>query len=161
MNFKIAMFPGTFDPPTFGHLDIIKRASEMYDCLHVVIAENINKRPLFDAQERLSIMQDLLQDISNVKVSVWSGAIVDYAKKNNIGVVVRGIRAVNDFEYEFELAMVYREMLPELEVLFMPTDPRLSMVRSSMIKEMAIFGADISAFVPEEVIREVNKKIKP
>ena len=159
MNPKHAMFPGTFDPPTNGHIDIIERAAKLYDCLHVVVADNISKRTMFSAQERCGMLKDMVKDLGNVKVAVWSGTTVDYAKENDIGVVVRGIRAINDFEYEFELAMVYRHMLPELEVLFMPTDPALSMMRSSMIKEMAMFGADISPFVPQKVSSEVKAKL--
>ncbi len=159
MNCKYAMLPGTFDPPTRGHLDIIRRASKLYDCLHVVVAHNISKKTLFSAEERKALIEDLVKDLGNVKVSIWDGTIVDYARDNDIGVVIRGVRAVTDFEHELELAMVYRQMLPELEVLFIPTDPQLSMVRSSMIKEMAIFGADITPFVPKTVASEVNKKL--
>ncbi len=159
MNRRFAMFPGTFDPPTNGHMNIIERAAALYDCLHVVVADNISKKTMFSAKERCAMLEDLVKGYGNVKVSVWSGTTVDYAKTNDIGVVVRGIRAINDFEYEFELAMVYRHMLPELEVIFMPTDPALSMMRSSMIKEMAAFGADISTFVPQNVASAVNARL--
>ena len=105
------------------------------------------------------MLSSLVKDLGNVVVSTWSGTTVDYARENGIGVVIRGIRAINDFDYEFELAMVYKRMLPSLEILFMPTDPELSMMRSSMIKEMAVFGADISPFVPQIVAREVKAKL--
>lgn len=159
MNPRFAMFPGTFDPPTLGHADIIKRAAKLYDCVHVVVADNIAKKTMFTAQERCDMLKDIVKDLDNVVVDSWGGATVDYAKKNDIGVLIRGIRALNDFEYEFELANVYKRMLPSLEILFLPTDPDLSMLRSSMIKEMAIFGADISAFVPQNVTREVKAKL--
>lgn len=159
MNPKNAMFPGTFDPPTLGHMDIIARCARLYDCLHIVVADNISKKTMFTAEERCAMLTDLVKDFGNVVVSTWDGTTVDYAQKNDIGVVVRGIRAINDFDYEFELAMVYKRMLPELEILFMPTDPQLSMMRSSMIKEMAIFGADISPFVPQIVASEVKAKL--
>ncbi|MBR4427520.1 MAG: pantetheine-phosphate adenylyltransferase [Spirochaetales bacterium] len=159
MNPRYAMFPGTFDPPTLGHTDIIARASKLYDCLHVVVADNISKETMFTVQERCDMLKDLVKDLDNVVVSSWDGATVDYAKMNDIGVLIRGIRALNDFEYEFELANVYKRMLPSLEILFLPTDPDLSMLRSSMIKEMAIFGADISPFVPQNVAREVKAKL--
>ncbi len=159
MNPKYAMFPGTFDPPTLGHMDIISRAAKLYDCLHVVVADNISKKTMFTAKERCAMLRELVKDMGNVVVSIWDGATVDYAKKNDIRVVVRGIRALNDFEYEFELALVYKRMLPSLEIIFMPTDPKLSMLRSSMIKEMAIFGADISQFVPQIVATEVKARL--
>ena len=159
MNPRYAMFPGTFDPPTLGHTDIIARAAKLYDCLHVVVADNISKKTMFTVQERCDMLKDLVKNLDNVVVSSWDGATVDYAKMNDIGVLIRGIRALNDFEYEFELANVYKRMLPSLEILFLPTDPDLSMLRSSMIKEMAIFGADISPFVPQNVAREVKAKL--
>ena len=159
MNPKYAMFPGTFDPPTMGHVDIIRRSAKLYDCLHVVVADNISKKTMFSAQERCEMLKNLIKDLNNVKVSIWDGTTTKYAKDNDIGVVIRGIRAINDFEYEFELAMVYKRMLPDLEILLMPTDPSLSMMRSSMIKEMAIFGADITPFVPEKVASAVKAKL--
>lgn len=159
MNPRYAMFPGTFDPPTLGHLDIIARSASLYECLHIVVADNIAKKTMFTAQERCAMLSDLVKEFGNVVVSTWGGATVDYAKKNDIGVLIRGVRALNDFEYEFELANVYKRMLPSLEIMFLPTDPDLSMVRSSMIKEMAIFGADISSFVPQNVVREVKAKL--
>ncbi|MBO4393292.1 MAG: pantetheine-phosphate adenylyltransferase, partial [Spirochaetales bacterium] len=122
-------------------------------------ADNISKKTMFTVQERCDMLKDLVKDLDKVVVSSWDGATVDYAKMNDIGVLIRGIRALNDFEYEFELANVYKRMLPSLEILFLPTDPDLSMLRSSMIKEMAIFGADISPFVPQNVAREVKAKL--
>ena len=159
MNKNYAMFPGTFDPPSFGHLDVIERAAKLYDKFYVVVGDNISKKTMFTAKERCQMLEKLVVHLKNVEVCSWSGATVDFAKKHDVAVVVRGIRAINDFENEFELALVYKHMLPELETLFMPTDSRLSMMRSSMIKEMALFGADISAFVPDLVCEEVKAKL--
>ncbi|MBO6000938.1 MAG: pantetheine-phosphate adenylyltransferase [Spirochaetales bacterium] len=159
MNKDYAMFPGTFDPPSFGHMDVIERAAKLYDKFYVVVGDNISKKTMFTADERASMLKRLVKHLDNVEVCTWSGATVDFAKKNDIGVIIRGIRAINDFENEFELALVYKQMLPELEILFMPTDSRLSMMRSSMIKEMALFGADISPFVPDLVCQEVKAKL--
>ena len=159
MNKNYAMLPGTFDPPSIGHMDIIARTAKLYDKLFLVVGDNISKKTMFTAKERCDMLRELVKDMGNVEVCTWSGATVDFAKKNDVGVVVRGIRAINDFEYEFELALVYKYMMPELEVLFMPTDSRLSMMRSSMIKEMALFGADISSFVPDLVCEAVKAKL--
>ena len=160
MNPRTAVFPGTFDPPSLGHMDIIYRSAKIYDKLYVVVADNISKKSLFTADERRQMLQQLLKEYDNVEVSTWSGTVVDFAAEHDAGIVVRGIREINDFGYEFELAMVYKHMLGELEVLLMPTDPKLSMIRSSMIKEMALFGADISPFVPKLVSDAVNAKLK-
>ena len=159
MNPKTAVFPGTFDPPTLGHIDIICRSAKIYDKLYVVVGDNISKKSMFTAKERREILEELLKEYDNVEVCIWSGTTVDFAKTHDTGVVVRGVREINDFGYEFELAMVYKHMLPELEVLFMPTDPALSMIRSSMIKEMALFGADIAPFVPKLVSEAVKAKL--
>ena len=159
MNSKYAMLPGSFDPPTIGHLDIIERCAALYDKVYVVIADNIAKKTLFTAQERKVMLQDILGKYINIEVAIWQGLVVDFAKENNIGVIVRGVRAMNDFGYELELAMTYKQMLPEVEVLFIPTDPKYFLIRSSSIKEMAVFGADISKMVPESVLKAVNAKV--
>lgn len=159
MNHKSAVFPGTFDPPSLGHMDIIYRSAKIYDKLFVVVADNISKKTMFTAQERKAMLQELLKEYDNVEVCTWSGTTVDFAETHDTGIVVRGVREINDFGYEFELAMVYKHMLPDLEVLFMPTVPNLSMIRSSMIKEMALFGADIAPFVPKLVSDAVKAKL--
>ena len=159
MNTKVAMLPGTFDPPTIGHLDIIERCAALYERMYVVIADNITKKTLFTAQERKEMLQKILKNHKNIQVEIWSGLMVDFAKKNDVGVIVRGVRAMNDFGYEVELAMTYKQMLPEVEVLFIPTNPKYFLIRSSSIKEMAVFGADISKMVPKTVLDAVNDKL--
>ena len=159
MNTKVAMLPGTFDPPTIGHLDIIERCAALYERMYVVIADNITKKTLFTAQERKEMLQKILKNHKNIQVEIWSGLVVDFAKKNDVGVIVRGVRAMNDFGYEVELAMTYKQMLPEVEVLFIPTNPKYFLIRSSSIKEMAVFGADISKMVPKTVLDAVNDKL--
>ena len=153
------MLPGTFDPPTIGHLDIIERCAALYERMYVVIADNITKKTLFTAQERKEMLQKILKNHKNIQVEIWSGLVVDFAKKNDVGVIVRGVRAMNDFGYEVELAMTYKQMLPEVEVLFIPTNPKYFLIRSSSIKEMAVFGADISKMVPKTVLDAVNDKL--
>ena len=160
MNTKCAMLPGTFDPPTVGHMDIIERCALLYDKLYVVIADNINKSTLFTSRERKAMLEELLSRHKNIEVCIWSGLVVDFAKEHNAGVIVRGVRAMNDFGYEFELAMTYKQMCPDVEVLFIPTDPKYFLIRSSSIKEMAVFGADISKMVPKLVGEKVKEKLK-
>ena len=159
MNRKVAMLPGSFDPPTIGHLDIIERCAALYDKIYVVIADNINKKTLFSAQERKEMFREILKEHKNIEIEIWSGLVVDFAEKFDVGVIVRGVRAMNDFGYELELAMTYKQMLPEVEVLFIPTDPKYFLIRSSSIKEMAVFGADISKMVPKTVLDAVNNKL--
>ena len=160
-NPRIAMFPGSFDPPTMGHINIIRRSLKLYDRLHVVVADNINKKCLFTAQERVAVLKDIFSSSSNIEVVSYDGLMVNYARENNIGVMIRGVRAEGDFGYEFELAMTNMQMMKELEVLFMPTDPSYFMLRSSQIKEMAAFGADVSALVPAQVVELLKKKVIP
>ena len=159
MNRKVAMLPGSFDPPTIGHVDIIERCAALYDKIYVVIADNINKKTLFSAQERKEMFREILKEHKNIEIEIWSGLVVDFAEKFDVGVIVRGVRAMNDFGYELELAMTYKQMLPEVEVLFIPTDPKYFLIRSSSIKEMAVFGADISKMVPKTVLDAVNNKL--
>ena len=160
MNKRYAMFPGTFDPPTLGHVDIIKRSAEMYEKVYVVVADNINKKTMFSAQERLEMIEEIFKGSSNITVCIWNGLVVDFAKANDIGVIVRGVRALNDFSYEFELASLYKEMCPGIEVILLPTRLKFALLRSSGIREMVAFGADISKLVPELVVQRVNAKIK-
>lgn len=160
MNTRFAMLPGTFDPPTVGHMDIIERCALLYDKLYVVIADNINKSTLFTHHERKAMLEELVSKYKNIEVCTWSGLVVDFAKKYDTGVIVRGVRAMNDFGYEFELAMTYKQMCPDVEVVFIPTDPKYFLIRSSSIKEMAVFGADISKMVPKLVLERVKTKLK-
>lgn len=160
MRNNCAMFPGTFDPPTLGHVDIIKRSASLYDELYVVIADNINKKTLFTAEERKSMLENIFKDYDNVKIMIWQGLVVDFARKHDIGVMIRGVRALVDFGYEFELAETNKQLCPEIEILFMPSNPQYFLIRSSSIKEMASFGADISKLVPLEVCQAVINKLK-
>ena len=157
----VAMLPGSFDPPTFGHIDIIQRSARLYDKLYVVVADNVAKKCLFSAEERKRMLISLLSSFDNIEVVSYRGLVVEFARANSIGVMIRGVRALVDFGYEFELAMTNKQMNEELEVLFLPTSPKYFLLRSSAIKEMASYGADISRFVPPLVAREISNKIKP
>lgn len=137
MRKNCAMLPGTFDPPTLGHVDIITRSAALYDKLYVVIADNIAKKTLFSAEERLNLLKEILKGYENIEILCWQGLVVDFAKKYDVGVMIRGVRALVDFGYEFELAETNKQICPDIEVLFMPTNPNFFLLRSSAIKEMA------------------------
>jgi pantetheine-phosphate adenylyltransferase len=156
--FKV-LLPGTFDPPTNGHLNILRRASRLFDAVQVVIAVNPQKSYLFNAEERLGMMSALASDLDNVTVSTWNGLIVDFADRIGIHVIVRGVRALADFDYEFELSLMNRSLNPKIETIFLPTDPKYSVIRSSAIKEIAVFGGDISNMVPPLVARALHDKL--
>ncbi|MGA2766533.1 MAG: pantetheine-phosphate adenylyltransferase [Spirochaetia bacterium] len=158
--FKV-LLPGTFDPPTNGHLNILRRASRLFDAVQVVIAVNPAKSYLFDAEERLSMMSALSRDLPNVTVSTWNGLIVDFADRIGVHMIVRGVRALADFDYEFELSIMNRSLNPRIETIFLPTDQKYSVIRSSAIKEIAGFGGDISGMVPPIVAKALQEKLHP
>ena len=153
-----AAFPGSFDPPTSGHINIIKRAASIFGELTVVIAENKQKKYLFSAQERASMLSELVKDWKNVSVMVWDRLIVDFLKEKGIKLLVRGVRGVEDFSYEFDLSMMNRTLDPEIETIFMTTDPEYFVIRSSSIKELASFGGDLHSMVPPLVAKALKNK---
>ena len=152
------MFPGSFDPPTYGHLNVIERASRIFDEIDVVISENPEKNCLFSAGERLLMMKTLVEPYANVTVHTWDKLIVEYAKKVGAKVLIRGIRNASDFSYEFDLSLMNRSLNPNIETLFIPTETRFVIVKSSSIKELASFGGDISGMVPPIVLEAVMNK---
>ncbi len=154
------MFPGSFDPPTNGHLNLIKRAASIFEELYVVIAVNNQKKTLFSSQERYEMMSLLLKDYSNVTVKLWDSLIVKFAEENHVKVMLRGVRALVDFGYEFELAMTNKELSPDVEIMFMPTDPKYFVLRSSAIKEIALLDGDISTMVPPEVAFALKQRLR-
>lgn len=160
MNGKTAMLPGTFDPPTNGHLNIIERAARLYDRIYVVVADNIYKKCLFSVDERVGILKELLSDYDNIIVKSHPGLVIDFARNNNVDVIIRGVRALADFSYEFELAMTNKQLYPEIETLFIPTDPNYFILRSSAIKELALYRADISKMVPPSVAKLLAEKYR-
>jgi len=153
-----AVFPGTFDPPTKGHLNLIKRGAELFDTLDVVIAVNTTKQPLLSPEERLDLLNESVRDLTGVKVSLCDKLIVDYAEENDIKVILRGIRNLADFGYEFELSMMNKQLKNSVETVFLPTDPKYFVLRSSSIKELLSFHADISEMVPPHVEKLLKSK---
>ncbi len=154
------LYPGTFDPPTNGHLDIITRASKIFDDIVVVIANNPLKSCDFTAEERRDMLVRLVEGLSNVELHVCDGLIVDFAAKLGIKVILRGVRALSDFNYEFELSLLNKSLNPDIETVFLPTDKKYFLLRSSSIKELAMLNADISEMVPPLVVEALREKLQ-
>lgn len=156
---KRAVYPGSFDPVTFGHLDVIKRAASVFDELIVSILNNKEKKPLFSLEERVKILEKATEDLPNVKVDSFSGLLIDYAKNKDIHVAIRGLRAITDFEYELQIAQTNRILSKEsLDTMFFTTSLEYSYLSSSSVKEIASFGGDISMCVPDFVVGMVYDK---
>ncbi len=156
---KIAVYPGTFDPITNGHLDVIKRALKIFDRLIVLVAHHPEKNTLFSVEERLEMIKEVLKDMKNVEVDAYDGLLVDYVKKKNAIAIIRGMRAVSDFEFEFQMALMNRHLYPDIEILFLFPDERYTYLSSSLIKEVISLGGDVSSFVPPSVLERLRRKL--
>ncbi len=157
---KKAIYPGTFDPITNGHLDILERAIKVFDFIDIAVVKNVNKDPLFNAEERVEIIRECTKDILNVKVEKFDGLVVDFAQKVGASVIIRGLRALSDFEYEFQMALMNRHLDNDVDtVFFMPSEEN-TYLSSSMIREIVKFDGDISCFVPEYVKNKLIRKIR-
>ena len=156
---KAAIYPGSFDPVTFGHLDVIRRAASIFDELTVSVLNNTQKTPLFSVEERVRILEEATKDLPNVKVDSFSGLLIDYARKKDVHVAIRGLRAITDFEYELQIAQTNRKLSGgELDTIFLTTSLEYAYLSSSSVKEIAEFHGDISQCVPEFVARLVYEK---
>ena len=155
-----AVCPGSFDPVTYGHLDVIGRASQRFDHLVVACLRNRGKQPLFDIDERVMLLKEAVADYGNVEVAAFEGLLVDFCRERGIGVIVKGLRAVSDFEYELQMAQM-NHRLGSVETLFMATSPVYSFLSSSLVKEVARFGGDISDFVPPVVAERLGSRLSP
>ncbi len=155
---KVGIYPGSFDPVTKGHLDIIIRASRVVDELVIGVLNNSEKSPLFTAEERVKLIQEAVRELENVRVEAFDGLTVDFAKKNNARILVRGLRAVTDFEYELQIAQMNHKVSSELDTIFFTTSVEYSYLSSSIVKEIAKYHGDISPFLPENVIQAVYDK---
>ena len=157
---RIAIYPGSFDPITLGHIDIIKRAILLFDQLIVAAAVNIHKDPFFNVVERMEMIRESVRTFPQVAVDSFDGLLVDYARRKNASAVIRGLRAVSDFEYEFQMSLVNRKMDEGLVTVFLMTHDKYSYLNSSIVKELARFDADISSFVPLFVKEKIVEKLR-
>ncbi len=156
---NIAIIPGSFDPVTNGHLDIIKRTSDLFDLVYVCILSNSSKNPLFSIEERIDMINRVTKDMGNVKVESFTGLLVECARKNNAKFIVKGLRALSDFDYEFQMALTNKRLAPEIETFFLTTNSNYSYLSSSLVKEVAHYNGDISDMVPKEIINDIKIKI--
>lgn len=159
MKQRIAVCPGSFDPITIGHLDIIKRASCMFDKLIIVVMKNINKTGSFSETERKQLILKCVSDIENVEVDIYDGLLADYAKQVNACAIIKGLRAMSDFEYEFQMALTNKKLNPDIETLFLTTSAENMYLSSSMVKQIASMGGDISDFVPQIIHDDIVKRL--
>lgn len=159
-NKNIAVYPGTFDPITNGHLDVIERASKLFDEVIVGIAHNINKNPLFSKEERKELVLEVTGKYKNVKVEVFSGLLVNFAVKKKAKVIIRGLRAISDFEYEFQMSLTNRKLAPQVTTVFLMPNEKYTYLNSSLVRELARFNADIKSFVPPVVRKKLLLKFK-
>ena len=155
-----AIYPGSFDPVTYGHLDIIKRSSRMFDQVVIGVLINKSKKPLFYAEERVNMIAEVTKDLENVSVVAFDGLLVEFAKQMKANIVVRGLRAISDFEYELQIAQTNHALEPDVDTMFLTTNVQYSYVSSTTVREIGSFGGDISDFVPSYVKNKVEEKFK-
>ena len=156
---KTAIYPGSFDPVTSGHLNIIRRASNIFDKLIVCVMVNAGKNPMFTLEERKALIRRVTEDLPNVEVDCSNELLADYARRRGSCVIVKGLRAGSDFENEFQMALVNRKLNPELDTMFLTADSRYMYLSSSMVKELGNYGAELSDFLPEEIIPDFREKL--
>jgi pantetheine-phosphate adenylyltransferase len=156
---KIVIYPGTFDPITNGHVDLIERAGRLFDKIIVAVAMSEGKSPLFDVDKRVSIVEEVVTPMKNIEVVGFKGLLVDFAKEHNANALLRGLRAVSDFEYEFQLANMNRRLSPNLESLFLTPAEQFSFISSTLVREIAMLNGDVSQFVPPAVQRALAEKL--
>ena len=155
-----AVYPGSFDPVTYGHIDIIERAARIYDTLTVSVLNNKSKSPLFSVDERVNMLKDVCKDLDNVRIDSFSGLLADYVRENNFDVVVRGLRAITDFEYELQMAQTNRKLVPAADTVFLTTSLEYAYLSSTTVKEVAYYGGDISVFVPDNIAELIRDKYR-
>ena len=155
-----AVYPGTFDPMTMGHVDLVKRASKLFDSVIIAIASSDSKKPMFSLEERIEIGNKIFADDPKVEVVGFSGLLVNFAKDNDANILIRGLRVVADFEYEFQLANMNRAMSPDIESVFLTPKEEYSYISSSLVKEIATMGGDVTRFVDPVTLEALNEKIK-
>lgn len=157
---KTAVYPGSFDPVTHGHLDIIERAANIFDKVVVAVLQNNSKTPLFSVDERIDMLKKTTSSFKNVEIDYFSGLLVDYMKQNNYHVIIKGLRMLSDFEYEFQMALMNKKLNNDIETLFMMTNSKYAYLSSSIVKEIAKFNGDISELVPEYVATKFKENLR-
>ena len=157
----VAIYPGSFDPVTHGHVDVVTRAAGIFERVVIAVLENPQKRPLFTTQERVAMIRESVSSIARVEVVTYGGLTIDAAREFGAKVIVRGLRAVSDFESEFQMALMNRRLQPEVTTVFIPTSLRYLFLSSSLIKELSAFGGDISEFVPAHVVQPLTQRLGP
>jgi len=155
---RVAVYPGSFDPVTYGHLDIIRRAAQQFDHLIVAVLNNLSKTPLFTVEERVALLREITKDMPNVEVDWFRDLLVRYMQSKRASIIVRGIRSVSDFEYELQMASMNRQLDDSVDTIFMLTNPKFSYLSSSLVKEIAKFNGDVSEFVPPPVAQALKAK---
>ncbi|MBP0981800.1 MAG: pantetheine-phosphate adenylyltransferase [Oscillospiraceae bacterium] len=157
---RIAICPGSFDPVTYGHLDIFKRASTLFDKVIVVVTTNPDKRPFFTPEERMEMIREVTVDVPNIEVDCHCGLLMDYVREKGACAVVKGLRAVSDFEYEFQMALINKKICPEAETVFLTTDVNNMYLSSSIVRQLALFGGDLSGLIPHCLHERVYERLK-
>ncbi|MBQ6625981.1 MAG: pantetheine-phosphate adenylyltransferase [Ruminococcus sp.] len=160
MDTNTVICPGSFDPVTLGHIDIIKRATKMFDKVIVAVLVNMSKTPSFTIDERIAFLEEALSDVDNIEIVGFSGLLADYAKERGAKAVVKGLRAMSDFEYEFQMALTNKKLNPDLDTVFLTSDSQYMYLSSSMVKQVASLGGDISFFVPACIHAKVYERLK-
>lgn len=155
-----AIYPGSFDPVTFGHIDIIKRAAGIFDRVIVAVANRTQKKPLFDVDERFEMLKEVTTEIKGVEIEIFDGLVIDYARKREVNVLVRGLRMISDFEYELQMALTNRRLDENIETVFLMPSEGYSFLSSTLIKEAASLGANVLSFVPDSVADRLKEKLK-
>ncbi len=155
-----ALCPGSFDPPTNGHIDVIERASRYFDAVVVAVIENPSKQPLFTAEQRSDMLRDALTHVANVEITSFGGLLVDFARERDLGVVVKGLRAISDFEYELQMAQMNSNLSPGLDTMFMTAKPEWAFLSSSLVKEVARYGGSIEGLVPPAVGKALHEAFR-
>jgi len=155
-----AIYPGTFDPVTYGHIDLIRRAQEIFGELIVAVGHNLHKKPLFSVRERLELLKKATADLKGIEICDFDGLVVDFARRSKAKVLVRGLRMISDFEYEFQMALTNRKLSPDIETVFLMPQEAYSYLSAKLLKEAASLGADLSSFVPDFVEKALKEKLR-
>ncbi|MCA9401041.1 MAG: pantetheine-phosphate adenylyltransferase [Candidatus Omnitrophica bacterium] len=157
---NIAIYPGTFDPVTYGHLDIMTRATRIFDKVIIAVAQNVPKHPLFNDQERIEMLKEVTADNANIEIKLFKGLVIDFAHQEGVNVLIRGLRMISDFEYEFQMALTNRRLASDIETVFLMPSEGCSFLSSTLIREAATLGGDITSFVPETVAKKLLEKLQ-